>query len=50
MKNFGFVLAAYTIIWGVLALYLGRMTLQFNKLKKEYFHLKEYGQDGDDRM
>ena len=42
MKNFGFVLAAYTIIWGLLALYLGRMTLQFARLKKEFNHLRDY--------
>ncbi|MCF7804812.1 MAG: hypothetical protein K9N46_04305 [Candidatus Marinimicrobia bacterium] len=42
MKNFGFVLAAYTIIWGLLALYLGRLTVRFSQLRKEYRHIKEY--------
>ena len=42
MKNFGFVLAAYGIIWGLLAVYLGRMTVKFSQLKKEYYHLKSY--------
>ncbi len=42
MKNFGYILAAYTIIWGLLALYLGRLTVKFSQLKKEYNHLKSY--------
>ncbi len=42
MDNFGFVLAAYTIIWGLLAVYLGRTTLQFHRLKQEYNHLKQF--------
>lgn len=42
LKNFGYVLAAYAIIWGLLAFYLGRMTIRFARLKKEYSHLKEY--------
>jgi len=41
MENFGFVFAAYTIIWGLLALFIGRLTVRFIQLKKEYFHLKE---------
>ena len=45
MKNFGFALAAYTIIWGLLALYLGRLTVKFSQLKKEYLHLKDYLQE-----
>ncbi len=40
MKNFEFVLAAYSIIWGLLAVYLGRLTVRFSQLKKEYQHLK----------
>ncbi|MBS1271769.1 MAG: hypothetical protein MAGBODY4_00901 [Candidatus Marinimicrobia bacterium] len=42
MKNFGFVLAAYSIIWGLLALYLGSITVKMSRLRKEYTHLKEY--------
>ena len=42
MKNFGFVLVAYGIIWALLMLYLSRMTIRFSYLKKEYEHLKEY--------
>jgi len=42
MKNFGFVLAAYSIIWGLLAVYLGRMTIKFSQVKKEYNHLKSF--------
>lgn len=45
MKNFGYVLAAYGIIWGLLAFYLSRMTLKFSQLKKEYNHLKSYQDD-----
>ena len=42
MKNFGFVFAAYSIIWGLLAIYLGRITIRFTQLKKEYNHLREH--------
>jgi len=42
MNNFGFVLAAYTIIWGLLAIYLGSITVKVSRLRKEYNHLKEY--------
>lgn len=42
MENFGFVLAAYGIIWGLLAVYLGRTTLRFQRFKEEYYHLKEH--------
>lgn len=42
IKNFGYVLAAYAIIWGLLSLYLGRMTIRFAQLKKEYLHMKKY--------
>ncbi len=42
MKNFGFALAAYTIIWGLLAFYLAKLTIQFARFKKEYLHLKRY--------
>ncbi len=46
MKNFGFVLAAYSIIWGLLAVYLGRLTVRFSQLKKEYQHLKHAHPEG----
>jgi|GEM_PF-1579820 len=45
VRNFGYVLAAYAIIWGLLAVYLGRMTIRFARLKKEYSHLKKYQPD-----
>ena len=45
IKNFGYVLAAYTIIWGLLALYLGRLTIRFARLKQEYVHMKKYQPD-----